>query len=85
MALAAVITGLGIFGIWGVWIFERGATEVALKSMTDPVGYYDNNVRGTLSLLELAFGADNLSDTTIYDQCGLPQPGRTFRVQLRVR
>ena len=41
--------------------------------------------RGTLSLLELAFGADNLSDTTIYDQCGLPQPGRTFRVQLRVR
>jgi iron complex outermembrane receptor protein len=37
------------------------------------------------SMLELAVGADNLSDEVIYDQCGLPQPGRTFRVQLRLR
>ena len=41
--------------------------------------------RGTMSVLELAIGGDNLGDTAIYDQCGLPQPGRTFRVQLRVR
>lgn len=37
------------------------------------------------SILELAAGADNLGDRVIYDQCGLPQPGRTLRVQLRVR
>lgn len=37
------------------------------------------------SALEVAVGVDNLTDQVIYDQCGLPQPGRTFRVQLRVR
>ena len=41
--------------------------------------------RGWTSVVELAAGADNLSDEVIYDQCGLPQPGRTFRIQLRVR
>jgi hypothetical protein len=33
----------------------------------------------------LAVGVDNLTDEVIYDQCGLPQPGRTLRIQLRVR
>jgi iron complex outermembrane recepter protein len=37
------------------------------------------------SSIELALGADNLTDEVIYDQCGLPQPGRTFRIQLRLR
>jgi iron complex outermembrane receptor protein len=41
--------------------------------------------RGWTSQLEVAIGADNLTDEVIYDQCGLPQPGRTFRVQLRLR
>ena len=41
--------------------------------------------RGWTSVVELAAGADNLGDEVIYDQCGLPQPGRTFRIQLRVR
>ena len=41
--------------------------------------------RGWTSAIEVAIGADNLSDEVIYDQCGLPQPGRTFRVQLRLR
>ena len=26
----------------------------------------------------------NLTDNAIFDQCGLPQPGRTFRIQLRL-
>ncbi len=34
--------------------------------------------------LELAFAAENVTDTRILDQCGLPQPGRLFRLQLRV-
>ena len=37
------------------------------------------------SSLEMAVGVDNLTDEVIFDQCGLPQPGRTFRIQLRVR
>ncbi len=34
---------------------------------------------------ELAIAADNLNNEVIYDQCGLPQPGRTLRIQLRLR
>ncbi|HEX7118877.1 MAG TPA: TonB-dependent receptor [Longimicrobiales bacterium] len=28
---------------------------------------------------------DNVTDATVYDQCGLPQPGRTLRFQIRFR
>ncbi|HET9440665.1 MAG TPA: TonB-dependent receptor, partial [Longimicrobiales bacterium] len=41
--------------------------------------------RGWMSLLELAVAADNFTDALTYDQCGLPQPGRTLRFQLRLR
>lgn len=37
-----------------------------------------------ISRLEARIGVDNLTDTAIYDQCGLPQPGRLFTVQLRL-
>jgi iron complex outermembrane receptor protein len=37
------------------------------------------------SAIELAVAADNFSNELIYDQCGLPQPGRTLRIQLRLR
>ena len=30
-------------------------------------------------------GFDNLTDAMVLDQCGLPQPGRTFRIQFSVR
>lgn len=39
---------------------------------------------GWISRLEARAGIDNVADTAIYDQCGLPQPGRLFTVQLRV-
>jgi iron complex outermembrane receptor protein len=32
--------------------------------------------------VELA--VENLTDSAIYDQCGLPQPGRTLRLQVRI-
>lgn len=38
--------------------------------------------RGRRLGVELA--ADNVTDGAIYDQCGLPQPGRTLRLQLRL-
>ena len=34
--------------------------------------------------LETSVAIDNLTDTAIYDQCGLPQPGRLLRFQVRV-
>jgi len=37
------------------------------------------------SRAELRAALDNITDTAIYDQCGLPQPGRTFRFQVRLR
>lgn len=40
---------------------------------------------GWLSNLEMGAAIDNISDAAIYDQCGLPQPGRTIRFQVRLR
>jgi iron complex outermembrane recepter protein len=40
---------------------------------------------GAFSMLELRAAADNLADAVIHDQCGLPQAGRTFRIQFRLR
>jgi iron complex outermembrane receptor protein len=34
--------------------------------------------------LELVLALDNITDTAVYDQCGLPQPGRMVRLQFRV-
>ncbi len=34
--------------------------------------------------LELVLALDNVADTAVYDQCGLPQPGRLVRFQLRI-
>ena len=30
-------------------------------------------------------GVANVTDSTVLDQCGLPQPGRTFRIQVNIR
>ena len=40
--------------------------------------------RATLGNMDVLFAVTNLTDNAIFDQCGLPQPGRTFRVQLRL-
>jgi iron complex outermembrane recepter protein len=40
---------------------------------------------GAFSRLELRVSMDNVADAAIYDQCGLPQPGRTLRLQVRAR
>ncbi len=44
------------------------------------------NLRGAYPgrRLELTFRADNVTDTAAYDQCGLPQPGRLLRLQVRI-
>ena len=40
--------------------------------------------RSTLANVDAIVAVTNLTDGVIFDQCGLPQPGRTFRVQLRL-
>jgi len=38
--------------------------------------------RSALANVDALVSVTNLTDNTIFDQCGLPQPGRTFRIQL---
>ncbi len=39
---------------------------------------------GTLSNLDLLAAVDNVTDAAYFDQCGLPRPGRRFRLQFRL-
>ena len=39
---------------------------------------------GFLSRTEAVMNIDNVTDGLVFDQCGLPQPGRTIRFQLRI-
>jgi iron complex outermembrane receptor protein len=39
---------------------------------------------GMFSKLEAAVGVDNLTDKALYDQYGLPRPGRLLRMQLKL-
>ena len=40
--------------------------------------------RSALANMDALVSVTNLTDNAIFDQCGLPQPGRTFRIQLRL-
>ena len=40
--------------------------------------------RSALGNVDAQVSVANLTDNAIFDQCGLPQPGRTFRIQLRL-
>jgi iron complex outermembrane recepter protein len=40
---------------------------------------------GPFRFLNSVLSFDNVGDTAVYDQCGLPQPGRTLRLTLSVR
>ena len=37
-----------------------------------------------LGRAEAALSLDNATDAVVLDQCGLPQPGRTLRIQIRI-
>lgn len=39
---------------------------------------------GILSRGQVTLALDNATDAALYDQCGLPQPGRTLQLQLRL-
>ena len=67
---------------------ERGTRE-RIGAATRVDALVDRDValgtRGIWSALRLSVGIDNLLDRLTYDQCGLPQMGRTFRVGLLLR
>ena len=50
----------------------------ARRALYGGIGPRRWTVEGTL-------GVANLTDSTVLDQCGLPQPGRTFRIQFNIR
>jgi len=39
---------------------------------------------GVFTKLEASAGVENVADKALYDQCGLPRPGRLLRLQLRL-
>lgn len=39
---------------------------------------------GFLTRMETRLSVDNLTDTALYDQCGLPRPGRLLRFQFKI-
>jgi iron complex outermembrane receptor protein len=41
--------------------------------------------QGLLGSLRAMLALDNVTDRAVYDQCGLPQPGRTLRFGIQVR
>ena len=42
------------------------------------------DVTGPWERLDVTLAVENLADQPIFDQAGLPQPGRTIRVQARL-
>jgi outer membrane receptor protein involved in Fe transport len=39
---------------------------------------------GAFTRLQASLSVDNLTDAALYDQCGLPRPGRVFGVRMRI-
>jgi iron complex outermembrane recepter protein len=64
-----------------------GELQLSASERIDFAVSRDVRVRrsGFGSRLELRAALDNATDATVYDQCGLPQAGRTVRLQLRLR
>ncbi|MFS8637870.1 MAG: hypothetical protein FWJ74_07270, partial [Gemmatimonadota bacterium] len=58
-----------------------GGGDIAL----DPSSRVDIALERGIGRFLVRASLDNLADAAVYDQCGLPQPGRTLRFQLRLR
>lgn len=62
--------------------------EMTLKSATTTDLAVQRTVAtkssGPFRWLRAVFALDNLANTLVYDQCGLPQPGRTLRLMMTI-
>ncbi len=64
------------------WCIDpAGGDDIAL----DPSTRVDVALERGIGRFLVRAALDNVADAAIYDQCGLPQPGRTLRLQLRLR
>lgn len=45
---------------------------------------FDIRSGGAMSRLDLSAALRNVTDASVFDQCGLPQPGRLFQIQFRI-
>ena len=86
---AVLLTGFATYR--GVQ-YCRNAEVAGLERM-DPSATFDLEASRSFTLggrqggrrLSATAGAANLTDSTVLDQCGLPQPGRTLRIQFTIR
>ena len=60
--------------------------DVALDPTTrlDIVVSREFSLGGPFRTLQTSLALDNLADAAVFDQCGLPQPGRLLRLQFRL-
>ncbi len=54
------------------------------KHLDLSLGRVFGSLGGLLSQTKALLNIDNVTDGLVFDQCGLPQPGRTIRFQLRI-
>jgi iron complex outermembrane receptor protein len=57
---------------------SRTTTDLALERR------FTVRSSGPFSWLRTVLALDNVGNTAIYDQCGLPQPGRTLRFMMTI-
>ena len=85
------IRGIAAARHTGIQYCLNGETgnEMSLKSATTTDLAVERNfvVRGggPFSWLRAVFALDNVGNSLVYDQCGLPQPGRTLRLMMTIR
>jgi iron complex outermembrane receptor protein len=64
-------------------------TEMELRAKTEANAALERSFvvsqRGSVRSLRALVSLDNATNAAIYDQCGLPQPGRTLRLMFTVR
>jgi len=63
---------------------ELGAQTVGEVALTRGWRLVGAGGRGLLRQLRAVLALDNVTDATVFDQCGLPQPGRTLRLALEL-
>ncbi len=67
---------------------EVGGLQTLASSKSFDFGLrrsFDLSRAGIVSRLDASASVKNVTDSAIYDQCGLPQPGRFIQVQFRIR
>ncbi|MDH5760180.1 MAG: TonB-dependent receptor [Gemmatimonadota bacterium] len=88
--LAAGLVGVANFRFVGAQLCENpdlGGLDPLGANRSVDVGIrrrFGDSSPSTLRRMDVSLNLGNATDATVYDQCGLPQPGRTLQLQLRI-